>query len=117
MASSGSSDDLDLGQTIRGFAVNQKVFGRYTLKGIAGRGGMCVVWRAYDEELGRDVALKFLPEIIIHDRAVLDDLKRETCRSLELTHHNIVRIYDFTQDGQSACISMEFVDGETLSAL
>ncbi len=63
------------------------------------------VWLARDEELERDVALKFLPDLIIHDRAVLSDLKRETRRSLELTHKNIVRIYDFVQDEASGCIS------------
>ena len=46
-----------------------------------------------------------------------DELKRETKRSLELTHKNIVRIYDFVQDTQSACISMEYIDGDTLSNL
>jgi serine/threonine protein kinase len=115
--STGSNDDLDLGQTIRGFAAGQKLFNRFSLVRILGRGGMGVVWLARDEDLGRDVALKFLPELIIHDKAVLDDLKRETTRNLELTHHNIVRIYDFAHDGQSACISMEYVDGATLSAL
>jgi serine/threonine protein kinase len=109
-------DELSLGQTVRGFASGQKLFGRYILKSILGRGGMGIVWRATDEQLERDVALKFLPDLIVHDRAVLDDLKRETKRCLELTHYNIVRIYDFAQDGQSACISMEYVDGETLSA-
>src|SRR5438046_8734532 len=78
---------------------------------------MGIVWLARDEELERDVALKFLPDLIIHDRAVLDELKRETRRSLELTHKNIVRIYDFVQGDASACISMEYVDGETLSNL
>jgi serine/threonine protein kinase len=63
------------------------------------------------------VALKFLPELVVHDRAVLDDLKRETVRSLALTHHNIVRIYDFAQGEECACISMEYVDGATLSSL
>src|SRR5207302_9661405 len=67
--------------------------------------------------LERDVALKFLPDLIIHDAAVLSDLKRETRRSLELTHKNIVRIYDFVHDERSACISMEYIDGETLSNL
>ena len=110
-------DELDPGQTVRAFVPGQKVFGRYVLKTILGRGGMGIVWRALDEHLERDVALKFLPELIIHDPAVLDDLKRETRRNLDLTHHHIVRIYDFAQDSQSACISMEFVDGETLSAL
>jgi len=78
---------------------------------------MGIVWLARDEELERDVALKFLPDLIIHDRAVLNELKRETRRSLELTHKNIVRIYDFVHDERSGCISMEYIDGETLSNL
>jgi serine/threonine protein kinase len=103
--------------TLREFASGQKLFNRYTLKKTLGRGGMGIVWLARDEELERDVALKFLPELIIHDRAVLGDLKRETRRSLELTHKNIVRIYDFIHDETSGCISMEYIDGDTLSNL
>jgi serine/threonine protein kinase len=110
-------EELDLGQTIRGFRIGQNVFRRYTLVRILGRGGMGVVWLARDEELERDVALKFLPDLVVHDLAVLDELKRETRRSLQLTHHHIVRIHDFVQDAESACISMEYVDGPTLSAL
>jgi serine/threonine protein kinase/formylglycine-generating enzyme required for sulfatase activity len=103
--------------TLREFVSGQKVFGRYILTRVLGRGGMGVVWLARDDKLSRDVALKFLPELIVHDHAVLDDLKQETNRSLELTHKNIVRIHDFIYDEKSACISMEYVDGETLSAL
>jgi serine/threonine protein kinase len=110
-------EELDLGQTVRGLRAGQKVFRRYTLVRILGRGGMGVVWLARDDELERDVALKFLPDLVVHDLAVLDELKRETRRSLQLTHHNIVRIHDFVQDAESACISMEYVDGPTLSAL
>ena len=110
-------DDLDLGQTVRGFSAGQKILNRYTFVRILGRGGMGVVWLARDEELEREVALKFLPELVVHDRAVLDELKRETRRSLALTHHNIVRIYDFAQGDECACISMEYVDGATLSSL
>src|SRR6266496_5141512 len=95
----------------------QKVFGRYTLVKILGQGGMGIVWLARDEKLERDVALKFLPDLIIHDRALLNDLKRETRRSLELTHKNIVRIYDFVDNERSACISMEYVDGDTVANL
>jgi serine/threonine protein kinase len=87
------------------------------MKAILGRGGMGIVWRAFDEHLERDVALKFLPELIVLDHAALDELKRETKRNLELTHHNIVRIYDFAHEDNTACISMEYVDGATLSAL
>jgi serine/threonine protein kinase/Tfp pilus assembly protein PilF len=103
--------------TSREFASGQKVFGRYTLVKVLGRGGMGIVWLARDEELERDVALKFLPDLMIQDRAVLDQLKREAKRCLELTHPHIVRIHDFIHDERSGCISMEYIDGETLSNL
>src|SRR5436309_699750 len=98
-------------------AGGQMVFGRYTLVKVLGRGGMGIVWLARDEELERDVALKFLPDLMIQDRALLDQLKRETKRCLELTHPHIVRIHDFVHDERSGCISMEYVNGETLSNL
>jgi serine/threonine protein kinase len=109
----GSASDV----TQREFVGGQRLFGRYTLNRILGRGGMGIVWLAHDEELERDVALKFVPDLIIHDAAVLSDLKRETRRCLELTHKNIVRIYDFVHDERSGCISMEYIDGDTLSSL
>src|SRR3984893_2649873 len=104
---SGETPGNGLDATTRDFSGGQKVFNRYTLIRILGRGGMGVVWLARDEELEREVALKFLPELVVHDRAVLEELKHETRRSLALTHHNIVRIYDFAQDAECACISME----------
>ncbi len=76
-----------------------------------------MVWLARDEELEREVALKFLPDLTALDKTVVGELKRETRRSLELTHKNIVRIYDFVQSENSACISMEYIDGDTLSNL
>ena len=78
---------------------------------------MGIVWLARDEELERDVALKFLPDLMIQDRAAFDQLRRETKRCLELTHPHIVRIHDFIHDERSGCISMEYIDGETLSNL
>jgi serine/threonine protein kinase len=113
----GGETGNGLDATTRDFANGQKVFNRYTLIKTLGRGGMGVVWLAHDDELERNVALKFLPELIVHDRAVLGDMKRETRRSLDLTHKNIVRIYDFVHSDQSGCISMEYVDGDTLSNL
>jgi serine/threonine protein kinase len=114
---SGETSGNGLDATMRDFANGQKVFNRYTLIKTLGRGGMGVVWLAHDDELERNVALKFLPELIIHDRAVLGDMKRETRRSLDLTHKNIVRIYDFVHSDQSGCISMEYIDGDTLGNL
>ncbi len=110
-------DDLDLGATIKGFTSGQKVFKRYTLQKILGRGGMGVVWLAHDEKLDEAVALKFLPDAVKLDAAALDDLKRETKRARQLTHPSIVRIHDFLEDATMAAIAMEAVDGTTFSQL
>ncbi len=93
------------------------VFNRYRLDRVLGRGGMGVVWLADDEKLERLVALKFLPSLIGLDPAAVKELKTETRRGLELSHPNIVRIYDFVDDDDAAAISMEFVDGRTLSEM
>lgn len=93
------------------------VFNRYKLNRVLGRGGMGVVWLADDLKLERPVALKFLPSLIGLDPAAVKELKTETRRGLELSHPHIVRIYDFVDDEDAAAISMEFVDGKTLSEL
>jgi len=108
---------LEFGPAIRGFVSGQKILGRYTLRKVLGQGGMGLVWLAEDELLKRNVALKFLPEIVRNDAEAITDLRREAARCLELTHLHIVRVYDFIQDVQWAGISMEYVDGKTLSGL
>jgi hypothetical protein len=70
----------ELGLTIRTVAAEQQLFGRYTLRKVLGRGGMGIVWLAHDDELKRNVAMKFLPDMIIRDREAVEDLKRETRR-------------------------------------
>ena len=110
-------DDFDLGATVRGFVPGQQVISRYVLRRVLGRGGMGVVWLAWDEKLAEEVALKFLPDVVRLDSSALDELKRETRRSRSLTHPHIVRIHDFVDDSMAAAISMEFVDGATLSAI
>ena len=99
----------------QGPGVGSMVFDRYRLRRILGRGGMGVVWLATDTRLDRSVALKFLPDAVGADPVALKELKDETRRGLELAHPNIVRIHDFIHDGDTAAISMEFVDGQTLS--
>ncbi|MES1166665.1 MAG: serine/threonine-protein kinase, partial [Pseudomonadota bacterium] len=103
--------------TVRGLAAGQKVFGRFVLEVLLGRGGMGVVWRANDETLGETVALKFLSEVVARDAVAVDELKAETRRTRRLAHPHIVRVHDFMQDAQHAAVSMELVDGSTLAQL
>jgi parallel beta-helix repeat protein len=110
-------DDIDFGPTIRGHQKGDRVFDRFVLQKLLGRGGMGVVWLAQDERLGREVALKFAPEVIRYDEVAVEELKEETRKGLGLAHPNIVRIYDFLLDEDHAAISMEFIDGENLGAL
>lgn len=98
-------------------AAGQKVFERYVLSEMLGRGAGGLVWRAHDEVLARDVALKFLPASIASDPTALERLKVETRRALELTHPHIVRIHDLVQNDNLAAISMEWIDGQSLASL
>lgn len=113
----GAADDFDQTIKVRTPSSGAVYFNRYRLKRVLGRGGMGVVWLADDLKLERPVALKFLPSLIGLDPAAVKELKTETRRGLELSHPNIVRIYDFVDDEDEAAISMEFVDGKTLSEL
>lgn len=102
----------------RDLRANGEVFGRrYRLTRELGRGGMGVVWLAWDQSLDTEVALKFVGEDIFHDIAAIDDLKRELVKSRRLSHENIVRIHDFEEEGGTAAISMEYIDGLSLTAL
>lgn len=104
--------------------VGQKVFGHFTLKRLLGQGAMGMVWLAHNGNLNREVALKFLPQVLASDSLVLDELRRETLRCLDLSHHHIVRVYGLElgeagtgAGGKLAAIHMEFVDGLTLREL
>ncbi|WP_395735995.1 serine/threonine-protein kinase [Prosthecobacter sp.] len=112
-----AADDIDQTIKVRTPVAGATYFNRYRLTRILGRGGMGVVWLADDLKLERPVALKFLPSLIGLDPTAVKELKIETRRGLELSHPNIVRIYDFVDDADEAAISMEFVDGKTLSEL
>ena len=93
------------------------VLGRFEIRERVARGGFAVVWRAHDRLLGKDVALKVLQTSIAEDPAAVEELKRETLRSRELTHPHIVQTYDFVQDGSVVALAMEFVDGATMATL
>lgn len=97
------------------FSPGTLISNRFTILKRIGKGGMGVVCLAHDTRLEKDVALKFLAPKFHLDKGATARLRRETLKSLELTHPNIVRIYDFHEPVDTpAFIAMEYVNGLTV---
>ncbi len=91
--------------------------GRYEILGVLGQGGMGAVYKARDRELDRLIALKVIRPELATDPAILQRFKQELILSRNITHKNVVRIYDLGEADGIRFISMEYVDGEDLRAL
>ena len=88
--------------------------GRYVLREVLGTGGMATVWRARDEVLGRDVAVKVLSAQYAADPGFLARFGREARHAARLNHPRLVTVFDSGVDGQMPFIVMELVAGRTL---
>ncbi len=88
--------------------------GRYQILKELGRGGMGIVFHAYDKQLKEQVAIKILSPLLGNDPDALERLKREVSAARRITHTNIIRIHDITEINGLHYISMEYFNGSSL---
>ncbi|MBN2499308.1 MAG: serine/threonine protein kinase, partial [Anaerolineales bacterium] len=96
---------------------NNLLSNRYSIEELLGRGGMAFVYRARDLMLERTVALKVLRENFSEDPAFRERFRQEAKAAANLSHHNIVTVYDFGFDEDRLFIVMEYVPGIDLNSL
>ena len=94
--------------------------GKYRIDGILGKGAMGIVYKAFDPHIARVVALKTIRKELFSDsqqHELISRFKNEAQAAGRLNHPNIVAVYDYGENSESAYIAMEFVDGTPLSTL
>jgi serine/threonine protein kinase/tetratricopeptide (TPR) repeat protein len=91
--------------------------GRYEILQLLGEGGMGAVYKARDRELDRFVALKLIRRELSSNPAIVARFKQELLLSHQVTHKNVIRIYDLGDSAGVKFITMEFVEGEDLRSL
>lgn len=96
------------------FTVGGVLAGRYEIRQQLGAGGMGVVYRAFDRELGEPVAIKTLRPDLVGDPGLLERFKQEIRLARKISHPNVVRTHDLGEAGGLYFITMEFVEGTAL---
>jgi tetratricopeptide (TPR) repeat protein/predicted Ser/Thr protein kinase len=115
-ASAGTSHPSDLNnQTL--LRPGTVLARRYEILQILGEGGMGAVYRARDREVNRTVALKVIRPELTGNSAILDRFKQELVLSHQVTHKNVVRIYDMGDADGIKFITMEYIEGQDLRSL
>src|SRR6266403_129538 len=107
-AAAAESDTLDIGTVLAG---------RYELLKLIGQGGMGAVYKARDKELDRVVALKLIRPELAKNPEVLRRFKQELILARQVTHKNVIRIFDLGQSDGIKFITMDFVEGQNLREL
>ncbi|MDQ4024935.1 MAG: Stk1 family PASTA domain-containing Ser/Thr kinase, partial [Actinomycetota bacterium] len=95
-------------------ATNRTYGGRYAVLEPIGSGGMAEVYRARDELLGRDVAVKVLSDRLSRDKSFVERFRREAQSAANLNHPNVVSLYDYGADDGAYYIVMEYIEGKSL---
>jgi serine/threonine protein kinase/tetratricopeptide (TPR) repeat protein len=107
-AAASAVDDLEKGTVLAG---------RYEILQLLGRGGMGAVYKARDTELDRLVALKLIRPELARNPEMLRRFKQELILARQVTHKNVIRIFDLGQSEGTRFITMDFVEGQDLRAL
>jgi eukaryotic-like serine/threonine-protein kinase len=125
-ATTGSSSGPDVTRTSRPYLVSSEVrpldsgtilSNRYEIIALLGFGGMGAVYRAHDRELDRDVALKTIRSDLANDPSIIQRFKHELVLARQVTHRNVIRIYDLGEADGLKYITMEYVEGRDLSTI
>src|SRR5437660_2370373 len=96
----------------------QSVLGlRYEILELLGRGGMGAVYKAKDREVNQIVALKVIRPDLANSPAIIERFKQELILARQVTHRNVIRIYDLAEADGLKFITMEFIEGEDLRSL
>ena len=116
-SSSGVTQQVyaSIGATI--FEVGSVLGGRYEIQKLLGMGGMGAVYKAHDLEVDRALGLKVIRPDLAGNPAILARFKQELVLARQVTHRNIIRIYDLSEAEGVKFITMEFVEGEDLRTI
>lgn len=98
-----------------GFSIGQILNGRYEIVRLIGHGGMGAVYEAHDRELDRQAAIKIIRKEMAQDPEILRRFKQELLLARQISHRNVVRIYDIGECDGTKFISMEYVQGRDLA--
>jgi tetratricopeptide (TPR) repeat protein len=115
--SSGTTQQVfaSIGATI--FDIGSVLGGRYEIQKLLGMGGMGAVYKAHDMEVDRAVGLKVIRPDLAGNPAILARFKQELILARQVTHKNIIRIYDLSEAEGVKFITMEFIEGEDLRTI